>query len=76
MSNADYSYVFNADGTVKMINRLVGGEIDGKYVIQGNTITLETPSSPVASTPKEFRIEGNKLIIKDSAGNEIVHVRE
>ncbi len=73
--NADHSYIFNADGTGKMINRLVGGEVDFTYEAKDGKLTMNTPSLP-SSTPKDYSINGNTLIVKDSAGNDIYYTKE
>jgi hypothetical protein len=58
--NVNYYVVLRSDGTLFMNEP--GGTFDGKYRIEGHTITIETPTGQDLS---RARIDGDTLTDKD-----------
>ncbi len=74
--NADYTVVYNADGTGKMINRLSGSEGAFTYTVDNGTVTTKFVDYPQAPTqPIPYVVDGNTLILKYSYGD-VYHTKE
>lgn len=68
-----YVYTFNADKTG---NYDAGGSVKNfKYEDSGDKVTI-TYDGATMSNEFEYKIEGNKLIIKDSFGNDVEYVKK
>ena len=64
-----YTYVFNADGTGSYAGSNFTYTTDGdklSITYEGNTVPFETT----------YKIDGNKLIIKDSFDNDVTYTRK
>ena len=69
VSSLNYTYVFKADGTGTYFGESFTYTVDGNklsILYDGNTAPFET----------EFSIDGDKLIIKDSFGEDTVYIRQ
>ena len=74
--NADYTVVYNADGTGKMINRLAGAEGAFTYTVDNGTVLMKFTDYPQAPTqPIPYVVDGNTLILKYSYGD-VYHTKE
>ena len=75
-ANADYTVVYNADGTGKMINRLAGAEGAFTYTLDNGTVLMKFTDYPQAPTqPIPYVVDGNTLILKYSYGD-VYHTKE
>ena len=68
-SSLNYTYVFKADGTGTYF-----GE-DFTYTVDGNKLSILREGN-TAPFETEFSIEGNKLIIKDSFGDDTIYIKQ
>ena len=67
--NGGYTYVFNNDGTGEYVGKAFTYTVDGNKIsilYDGNTAPFET----------EFSIEGNKLNVKDSLGDDTIYIKK
>ena len=69
----DYYYVFNDDKTCAY--ETIGASIKCTYKDEGNKVEIIYVGNTDANT-YEYKIEDNKLIIKDSLGNDVIYVRQ
>jgi len=75
-ANADYTVVYNADGTGKMINRLAGAEGAFTYTLDNGTVLMKFTDYPQAPTqPIPYVVDGNTLILKYNYGD-VYHTKE
>ena len=73
---ADYTVVFNADGTGKMINRVAGGEATFKYTTDNGSVTIKYDNYPQAPTQAvPYVVDGKTLIMKYNYGD-VYHTKE
>ena len=72
-SGAVYAYSFKDDKTG--LYSVYGSEIPFTYEDDGQKVTILYNGSTAASA-FEYKIEGNKLIIKDSFGNDVEYVKK
>lgn len=71
--SGDYTYKFNKDKTGSYT--YAGIEMDFTYEDKGNEISILYDGNTTAST-YEYKIEGKKLIIKDSFGSDVVYIKK
>ncbi len=71
--SADYYYIFNEDNTCAY--EMVGAKMDCTYKDDGTKIEILYSGNTNSST-YEYKIEGNKLIIKDSLGSDVTYERQ
>ena len=71
--SVDYYYIFNKDNTCAY--EMSGARMEGTYEDDGKKVTILFNGNTNSNT-YEYRIEDNKLIIKDSLGNDITYVRK
>ena len=68
-------YNFNADGTGTY--DIFGEVLDFTYEADGSTLKIALADDEVDTPTKlEYEIDGDTLIVKDSAGNDIVYKRK
>ena len=73
---ADYTVVFNADGTGKMINRVAGGEATFTYTTDNGSVTIKYDNYPQAPTQAvPYVVDGKTLIMKYNYGD-VYHTKE
>ena len=73
-SYSSFVYTFKEDGTGSY--SVAGAEMKFKYEDnQGKSVKITYDGNTTGST-YEYRIDGNKLIIKDSFGSEVTYVRK
>jgi len=72
-STTDYYYIFNSDKTCAY--EMAGAKMDCTYEDDGTKVTILYTGNTIAST-YEYRIDGDKLIIKDSLGNDVTYIRK
>ncbi len=72
-SSTDYYYIFNDDKTCAY--EMAGAKRECTYEDDGTKVTILYNGDTAAST-YEYRIEDNKLIIKDSIGNDVTYIRK
>ncbi len=71
--SGDYTYKFNADKTGSYTAYQT--EMEFTYEDNGKEVSILYNGNTDAST-YEYKIEGKKLIIKDSIGNDVVYIRK
>lgn len=71
--SGDYTYKFNADKTGSYT--AYGNEMKFTYEDNGKEVSILYTGNTDAST-YGYKIEGKKLIIKDSIGNDVVYIRK
>lgn len=71
--HSGYVYTFNEDKTGTY--ELYGSKMNFTYEDDGNKITILYNGNTVPGT-YEYRIDGNKLIIKDSFGKDVVYTKK
>ena len=71
--SGDYTYKFNADKTGSYT--AYGNEMKFTYEDNGTSVSILYTGNTAAST-YEYKIEGKKLIIKDSFGNDVIYIRK
>ena len=73
---SDYTVVFNADGTGKMINRVAGGEATFTYTTDNGSGTIKYDNYPQAPTQAvPYVVDGKTLIMKYNYGD-VYHTKE
>ena len=71
--SVDYYYIFNEDKTCAY--EMAGAKMECTYEDDGSKVTILYKDNTEASS-YEYRIEDNKLIIKDSLGKDVTYVRK
>lgn len=71
--NTKYTYTFNEDKTGSY--SYSSAEMKFTYEDNGDSFKILYDGNTLAST-YEYRIEGDKLIVKDSFGNDVEYVRK
>ena len=72
-NSVDYYYIFNEDKTCAY--EMAGARMECTYEDDGKAVTILYTGNTKAST-YEYRIEDNKLIIKDSSGRDVTYIRK
>lgn len=68
-----FVYCFRADGTGYY--RFGGVNAEFTYTNDGSAVAILYPSNTIASSYK-YRVDGNKLIIKDSLGKDVIYIKK
>ena len=69
----DYVYTFNGDGTGKY--DMAGNTLDLKYTTEDGKITITFLAEGYTPIALDYVLEGDRLNIKDSFGNDTFYVR-
>lgn len=72
-SGSSYAYIFKEDKTGAY--SVYGSEMPFTYEDDGEKVTILYDGNTISNT-FEYRIEGNKLIIKDSFGNDVEYTKK
>ena len=71
--SADYAYTFNEDGTGKY--EAMGTTMEFTYTTEGNKLSI-TYTGNTSPFETEYSIDGNKLNVKDSFGQDTIYKRQ
>jgi hypothetical protein len=72
-SSTDYYYIFNDDKTCAY--EMAGAKMECTYEDDGTKVTILYTGNTKANT-YEYKIDGDKLIIKDGLGKDVTYIRK